>query len=57
MLITLIKFCGLFNFFKVRRLCLRKIMIAPAIPKTWNEIVELILRAACVVSSYYYVAS
>ena len=32
------------------------IMIAPGIPKTWNEIVELILRAGCVVSIYSYVA-
>ena len=26
-------------------------LIAPRIPKTWNEIVELILRAVCVVST------
>ena len=29
-------------------------VIAPRIPKTWNEIVELILRAVCVVSILKY---
>ena len=30
-------------------------LIAPGIPKTWNEIVELILRAVCIVRTKVFI--
>ena len=44
---------SVFGSFEVGCVSSREIMtvIAPGIPKTWNDIVELILRAVCVVST------